>query len=74
MNMYHIFMGIDIGKAEIVVAIKRKRETSIFANNTEGFELLYTVYQEDFKNAFNVAWLKLSFFNKGLTSIKSLPS
>jgi transposase len=43
--MYHTFMGIDIGKETLVVAVNGEAETRTFANSLEGFESFYMCYQ-----------------------------
>lgn len=50
MTVYTNFVGIDIGKYEIVVGLHGLKSTHSFANTAEGFDLFYKAYEPLLEN------------------------
>lgn len=54
MSEYHTFLGIDIGKYEVVVAAHGFPSTQTFANTKEGFKSFLKTYRKTLAHAFVV--------------------
>ena len=48
--IYQNFIGMDIGKYKVVVAVHGRKQTLTFDNTPEGFEEFLATYQEELKN------------------------
>jgi len=54
MSNYNTFIGIDIGKAEVVVGFHGSKTTQTFPNSTVGFKAFFKEHRKDLQEAFVV--------------------
>ncbi len=54
MSNYHTFIGIDIGKFEVVVGSHGSKTTQSFSNSSAGFKAFFKTYRKNLSQAFAV--------------------
>jgi hypothetical protein len=54
MTVYTTFIGIDIGKYEIVVGFHKNKSTASFPNDKKGFDAFFKAYKPLLKSSFVV--------------------
>src|SRR5580693_5363050 len=53
-KLYQNFIGIDIGKYEIVAAVHGSKQTYLFKNTHEGWKVLHKTLKKQFKDSLAV--------------------
>ena len=54
MSNYNTFLGIDIGKSEVVVGVYGSKSTQSFPNSIAGFKAFFKSYKKNLHQAFVV--------------------
>lgn len=69
MSNYSTFLGIDIGKTEVVVALHGSKQTKAFPNSKIGFRIFFKEHKNNLSNAFVVLETTGGYENLFLNSL-----